>query len=74
MKISEEAKEELRKEIKFSEPKSIYGGQHITVSPREVVLSSESLNIEITIGFSRSQHRNRELAMNLFNHLLEIIE
>ena len=75
MKIPEEDKELLRKEFKLStKTKSPYGGQHTGVSPREVVLTSESLNVEIIIGYTRSQHTNRELAVKLFNHLLDIIE
>lgn len=74
MKLSEEDKKLLRKEIKFSKPKSEYGGQNVGYMSREVIIISDSLNVQISMGFSRSQFKNRELAMKLFNHLLEIIE
>jgi protein subunit release factor A len=62
-----EVKQKIRDNVKIStrdiQPK---GGQHCGIIQNPIVLKSEDLNLEIVIGYHRSQHKNKDLALLLF--------
>lgn len=66
------AKEEIRNNIKWSskQPKST-GGQSCGMPNYPVILISENLDFEITIGYHKSQLKNKMLAMTLFELALD---
>lgn len=71
-----EAREQVRQNIKWStkKPQSL-GGQQCGMPSYPVVLKSDELDLEITIGYHRSQMKNRDLALTLFESaLIEIIK
>ena len=43
------------------------GGQSVHSFIRAITVKSEELDVEITIGYYRSQIQNKELALTLFN-------
>ena len=49
------------------------GGQHCGMPIYPTILRSEDLNIEITICYHRTQYKNRELALVLFELALDDI-
>ena len=61
-------KEELLGKVQWSskKPKSALGGQSCGMPSYPVILKSEELDLEITVGYHRSQLKNKILAMTLF--------
>lgn len=69
-----ELREKLRVSIEISnfEYKPT-GGQHVGRVNSKVRLTCKDLDISIEVGYYRSIHRNKELALNLFElTLLEV--
>ena len=61
--------EELRSQVKvYSKPEKKTGGQTVGVvySP-PIIVEHEELRIKIEVQCHRSMHKNRELALMLFN-------
>jgi len=67
-------KEIVLKNIKW-EVKDPYerGGQSVGVMPKTVTLISDDLDVKISIGYERSQIRNKETALLIFDLVLEDI-
>lgn len=68
----EEAKQQIRNNIKWSTDRPL-GGQQVGLCRSTVVLFSEDLDIKISIGYYRSSLKNKELAMTLFELTLDEI-
>ena len=67
-------KEEIRKNVmRQSVDTNAKGGQTVGRIMRDIKISSEELGLTITLGYSRSQHWNHEMAMKLFNLALDWI-
>lgn len=67
----------LKKQARFETPmkdKVPYGGQSVGIVSRAVRLVHEDMAFDITIGISRSQLRNRELCMLMFELYLSAID
>ena len=72
MKKIEKYKQEIRQNIKWKvENPTKLGGQQCGTPLRPVILESEELNIEIKIGYYRSNYQNKELALTLFDLTLD---
>lgn len=72
MRTLEEIKQEIRDKIKVSiENPSYSGGQTCGVMPSKIILISEDLDLEIRVGYNRSQLKNRDLAIILFELTLD---
>lgn len=70
----EERKELLVKQIIWkTSDHGDKGGQSVSISSRSMILIHEDLNITISIGLSRSQNRNTEICLMLFDLALENI-
>lgn len=68
----EEMKQQIRDNIKWDTKRpAVIGGQHCGTPVYPVILISEELDFEITVGFHRSQLRNKELALTLFELALD---
>ena len=76
----EEYKEELKKKIEVLTPKSKRGGgQHTNICAKDVSLLYREMDIEINVGYYRSQIKNYNMALELMyraiqyegNHLLD---
>jgi len=67
-KIKAEIKSKVKIGLKIPKP---LGGQSCGTPNYPVILTSEDLELEITIGYHRSQLRNRELALTLFDLVLD---
>jgi len=66
---------QLIENIKWRVPNRGSGGQVVGLCRSDVTLVSEEVNFEITIGYYRSQIKNKELALTLFRlYLDEIIK
>jgi hypothetical protein len=69
---AEESKELIKKNVKYSvKHPDKRGGQSCGMPAMPVILTSEELELEITVGFHRSQMKNRELAQTLFELALD---
>lgn len=68
----QETKQQIKDNIKWGskKPQSV-GGQQCGMPSYPVILTSEELDFEITIGFYRSQLKNKELAFTIFELVLE---
>lgn len=66
-------KEQIKQNVKFGskKPDNQYGGQSCGVPSYPIVLTSEELSLEITVGFHRNTLRNKELAYTLFLLVLD---
>lgn len=70
----EERKELLIKQIIWkTSDNGGKGGQSVSISSRSMILIHEDLDITISIGCSRSQSRNKEICLILFDLALENI-
>jgi len=49
------------------------GGQHCGLITPKITLIHDDLDIQITVGYHRSQHKNRESALLIFDLSLEEI-
>jgi len=75
------SKEEIarRKEIVLKnirwEVKDPYqnGGQTVGVMPKTITLVSDDLDVKISVGYERSQIRNKEAALLIFDLVIEDI-
>jgi protein subunit release factor A len=68
----EDVKAEIKKNIKWGMKESeTKGGQQCGLVSVPIVLTSEDLCLSITIGFHRSQIKNKELALVLFELALD---
>ena len=67
-KIKAEIKSKVKIGLKIPKP---LGGQSCGTPNYPVILTSEDLELEITIGYHRSQLRNKELALILFDLVLD---
>lgn len=68
----EERKKSIKANVQFGTKKpERTGGQTCGVPVRPVILKSEELDLEITIGYHRSQFLNRELAYTIFELVLD---
>jgi len=68
----EEIKNKIKANIEWGKKTPPHtGGQQCGVPRCPVTLKSEDLNLEITIGYHRSQLRNKELAFTLFELALD---
>lgn len=72
--MTKEEIEEYKKLIKFETPRGKYGGQHVGVVRTDIRLICEEANFDITIGPTRSQHQNREIALMLFELYLTTLK
>ena len=62
-------------EIYIEKIKEIPGGQHCGIVTHPTVLYHADLNIKISVGYHRSNHRNKQMALELFElALFEIIK
>lgn len=67
-----ELKEKIKADIKWGIKRPpIMGGQQCGMPNYPVVLISEELNLEITLGYYRSNSGNKELAFTLFELALD---
>ena len=67
-----EVKQQIKNNVKWdSERPKVTGGQSCGMPLYPVILISEELNIKITIGYHRSQFKNKELAFTLFELALD---
>lgn len=67
-----EAKERIetlrnQRKIYIDRPKTPLGGQSCGMPIYPTVIEHEGLNIKISIGFNRSNYKNRELAISIFD-------
>lgn len=68
----EEIKDEIRKEVKWSNFSSgSPTGQSVGLPQRVEVLKSEELELKIELGYHRSRFKNRELIYELFELVLD---
>ena len=68
----QEIKQQIKNNVKWdSERPKGTGGQSCGVSYYPVILISEEMNIKITIGYHRSQLKNKDLAFTLFELALD---
>lgn len=71
---TEELKEEIKKNVKWDTKRPpVMGGQHCGMPTYPIILRSEELDLEITIGYHRSNIKNEELAYTLFELALDEI-
>ena len=71
MEDKEATRENLRKSIELRNvTHKQTGGQHVGRINSKVILSCKDLDINTEIGVHRSQYKNRELALNLFELIL----
>lgn len=67
-----EIKQQIKNNVKWeSERPKVTGGQSFGMISYSVILISEELDIKITIGYYRSQFKNKELAFTLFELVLD---
>lgn len=67
-----EVKQQIKNNVKWdSERPKVTGGQSCGMPLYPVVLISEELDIKITIGYHRSQFKNKQLAFTLFELALD---
>lgn len=68
-------KQSIKNNLKWDtkKPPGIMGGQHCGIPLYPVILRSDELDLEITIGYYRSQLKNKELAITLFELALDDI-
>lgn len=66
--IKAKIKDNVKIGLKIPKP---LGGQSCGMPNYPVILTSEDLDLEITIGYHRSQIRNKELAFTLFELVLD---
>lgn len=71
MSTIEETKQTIKENVKLSVKKDKVGGQHTNIPDYPVILISDELQVEITIGFYRSQLKNKNLALTLFELTLD---
>lgn len=65
-------KEQIKNNLKWgSKRPSVTGGQQCGMPSYPVILKSEELDLEITVGYHRSQLKNKELAFTLFELALD---
>lgn len=68
---TEERKEAIRSKIQWDNSRQNVGGQHCGLIYPAAILISEDLDFRIEIGYHRSRHKNRQLAMVLFEMTLD---
>lgn len=62
-------------EIYIETPKERPGGQHAGIITHPTVLHSVDLNIKISVGYHRSNYKNKQMALDIFDlALFEIIK
>lgn len=67
-----EIKQQIRDNIRWDVKRPIpLGGQQCGIPNYPVILKSEELDVEITVGYYRSQLKNKELAFDLFELALD---
>ena len=68
----DELKDSVRKNVKWDTKRPpVTDGQQCGLPRYPVVLKSEDLDLEITIGYYRSSIKNKELANTLFELVLD---
>ena len=71
MQLSE-IKQQIKNNVKWdSKRPPVMGGQQCGMPSYPVILKSEELDLEITVGYHRSQLKNKELAFTLFELALD---
>lgn len=71
MELSE-IKQQIKNNAKWeSKRPPVAGGQQCGMPSYPVILKSEELDLEITVGYHRSQLKNKELAQTLFELALD---
>lgn len=56
-------------------PKERPGGQHCGIITHPTVLHNVDLNIKISVGYNRSNYKNKQMALDIFElALFEIIK
>ena len=70
-----EIKQQVRNNIKWSKkmPTGSIGGQQCGIPNYPVILKSEELDLEITFGYHRSQLKNKQISLILFELALDEI-
>lgn len=67
-----EVKQQIKNNVKWdSERPKVTGGQNCGMPAYPVILISEEMNMKITIGYHRSQLKNKKLAFILFELALD---
>ncbi len=69
MKPYKERIEEFRNEVKVyvDIPKNSIGGQQCVIPHYPTVIEHENLEFKISIGYYKSNHKNKDLGLMLFN-------
>jgi hypothetical protein len=69
----EESKQYFKYNLKITivPSKRPLGGQHCGLERRATVLKSEDLEIELSINHFRSNHKNKEYGLMLFDLIIE---
>ena len=73
MSLVKETIERLKQEAVWSTPLTIRGGQSVGKTDTTAILTSDETGFSISIGYHRSQHKNKETAMLLFELYLSDI-
>ena len=68
--IKQKIKDNVKWDSKRQEPEAT-GGQSCGMPSYPIILISEELNLEITIGYYKSRLKNQELAIALFEITLD---
>lgn len=72
MEIISEIKKRIKDNVEWAQKRTTpMGGQQCGFQYSPIVLKSEELNLEITVGYHRSNLKNKELAFALFELALD---
>ena len=72
MKELDEIKQAIKNNVKWdSKRPPVTGGQHCGMPSYPVILKSEEIDLEIIVGYHRSQVENKKLAFTLFELALD---
>lgn len=72
MRTIEEVKKEIIDSVEWGQKKPEFtGGQSCGIPNYPVILRSDILDFEITIGYHRSSYKNKQLAYTLFELALD---
>jgi len=66
-----EIRAELKKHIVWGKPSTLAGGQQVAKVQSDVTLSNSELGFSVTVSINRSQLKNKELALELYNVAVE---
>lgn len=75
MKTKAEIIEQIKTDVRWEIERGSLGGQSCGMPNYPVTLISDDFSIKITVGYLRSQLKNKQLAMDLFElALMELIK